>query len=830
MPENSNSGAYSQVFRFLNEAATAEDLMRALKAAGTAGAEERLAHTLLARRTAVGGALTKADELEAGGLSVEDLSKLADAVAELQRQDEKIEPERRNFSALLLQNPNYFGTFPDSGFDQVSPIQGNTNYEQLTCIGLNPPFDRLEAIVQVKLNYGYGGPICAAGTLEYVRFFVDVDDNGTFEDVGLASVRVHDILGPKPLCYSVFLDFDSIRRICRIENVVRMRAILSWNVPPPPGNPNHVPVWGNRRDAEIQIHPRPKLQFPGFLTTLEEAGTKIPDAVLPLVQAIEPSTELELKEQPALSVAERKRIYERQDVPAARYAFPEVHELVTAAGGAPVVAVPKQTALTQIGLDDAAIQSIIDSILNPGDGNKSFEELNCIGLRPESDLLEGVLTIKRKFGYGGPLCAPGTREYVAFWVDFNDGSGFTYMGTTSVVVHDLQQVPDDGLKYAVFLKGNLAQKLIPCFFGAKIVRLRAILSWSVPPPPGNPNWVPFWGNREDCRIQLRPGFGFGHVPFLETVGNVLVADINAASGLTNSNIAMQGVAKTLNDAPFGGGVSVGGRITNPPDSFGGGAQPFKYKIEVARFGTANWQPLTDEMVVAKTDVINGIPSGPTNITLTPTDDGDGLGPGWYSYIEDLAPPHQRFLVQDLLARWQTNSSMEGDWQMRMTAKDPSTSPPTVYPGGQLIRIRVDNTRPTVALAITGATVNGNPVPATDCGKFPTGAVITGTFAVSDPGTSAPLQQHHGDVSFSVEPVAPANGATVTPTPAVLSYPVVSTNGVSGTWELDTGAPGHEMKPCGYVVRMVATDRANVHSAGNHHQTPISVGFCLEEPE
>ena len=254
-------------------------------------------------------------------------------------------------------------------------------------------------------------------------------------------------------------------------------------------------------------------------------------------------------------------------------------------------------------------------------------------------------------------------------------------------------------------------------------------------------------------------------------------------------------------------------------------------------GTNDWQPLTNKITVKKSEFVNGVPifcgffNYVCDVDLIPTDDGDGLGPGWYEYIEDLTPPQQRFLVVDLLGRWQTNNSMEGLWKIRITAKNPTTSPATVFPGAQIVWVRVDNTVPTVALAITGATFNGNPVPAIDCGKFPVGTIISGTFSVQDPGTVSPAAafQHYNNTTFEVLPAGPAAGATPTTNPAVRTYPTIGTTGIaggSGTWELDT----KNMQACGYVLRMVGVDRTNVDSRGVHFKTPISVGFCLEEPE
>ena len=71
-----------------------------------------------------------------------------------------VEIERTRFKSFLLQNPNYFGNLEVSDFKPVKVIQGNSTFEQMTCVGLNPPYDRLEAVLQIKRESGYSGDIC----------------------------------------------------------------------------------------------------------------------------------------------------------------------------------------------------------------------------------------------------------------------------------------------------------------------------------------------------------------------------------------------------------------------------------------------------------------------------------------------------------------------------------------------------------------------------------------------------------------------------------------------------------------------------------------------
>src|SRR4051794_32453033 len=90
---------------------------------------------------------------------------------------------RRQFRALVAVNPNYFGNIAESPFPAVVPLQGNTTYEELGCIGYQPQTERLEAVVYVKQPNGYGGKLCSVGSREYVRFYFSFDNGGTWTDL-----------------------------------------------------------------------------------------------------------------------------------------------------------------------------------------------------------------------------------------------------------------------------------------------------------------------------------------------------------------------------------------------------------------------------------------------------------------------------------------------------------------------------------------------------------------------------------------------------------------------------------------------------------------------
>jgi hypothetical protein len=168
---------------------------------------------------------------------------------------------RAQFRALLAANPNYFGNLADSPFQAALPIQGNTFYEEIGCVGYHPQQEYLEAVVYVKQPSGYAGTICQAGSLEYVRFYLSFDNGATWQDQGLASVRVWDIPegteGGKRLEYAASIKVDPPRKFCKANPLIRARAILSWNNPPPANQPNWMPVWGEVQEAAIRKRPDP---------------------------------------------------------------------------------------------------------------------------------------------------------------------------------------------------------------------------------------------------------------------------------------------------------------------------------------------------------------------------------------------------------------------------------------------------------------------------------------------------------------------------------------------------------------------------------------------
>jgi hypothetical protein len=171
-----------------------------------------------------------------------------------------------DFDASLFQKANFDWA---SLADYLLQSQGNTDFEELTCVGLNADKDTLGAVIHVKKQAGYSGTLCTSGSVEYVAFWADWDNNGSFEAyLGTAQVSVHDITGLSDdglyYCVSLPLAVADHLRVCQIQNVIGIRAVLSWNIAPSTTDPDDLHYWGNSKDAKVLLRKLPAGGNVGF--------------------------------------------------------------------------------------------------------------------------------------------------------------------------------------------------------------------------------------------------------------------------------------------------------------------------------------------------------------------------------------------------------------------------------------------------------------------------------------------------------------------------------------------------------------------------------------
>lgn len=634
--------------------------------------------------------------------------------------------ERTAFRSLLLVNPNYFGNLEQSQFEPVLPLTGNTYYEELACVGYHPQQRQLEAVVYLYQPGGYGSGICGPGSTEYVRFYLSYDHGLSWQDQGLTAFKAHNIPegteGGKKLEYGVSLAIQPKSRFCLFDPVIQVRAILSWNNPPPANQPNWKPVWGNVRQVPIQIEPVRLIPLPHLFDLIK---IKLPSQFEPILDLETPISAKQL----SLSAADLSTLYRGAEVPASRFAFKELVQF--ASGTSSLSAEHFSELLPGIQIDP----DILDILFPKTDGNISYEELRCIGLDPNyPDHLLGIIHVKKPAGYSGGPCTKGSTEYVTFWGDFNSNGTFeTCLGTAQVQVYDLNPFPDKGVFYAVRLPVNLNPYRQPCSKGPRVVRIRAILSWNVPAPCNNPNHVPTWGNREETLINIDATL-HGALGKIAILGGIPVSHISDSTGLTTAsavfatnNLAPDSLGRPC---PFAGRVSIQGSPI----------LGHSYKVTVTP--TSGGAPAT--LV--------------TSLTLTRA---DGT-----TYQHHANPVTGRFNyvafndnVNDLLAHW--NSSGDGQWLVRLTVYDSGNN--QVGTDTQLVQL--DNTGPTASIDITTGTGN--------CGKFSPGTLLQGQFVARD--------DYLGSYSLGIDPAVNPAGIGV-PTP---SSGLVNTSLAGSAWNLDT---------------------------------------------
>ena len=752
----------------------------------------------------------------------------------------EVPAERKHFKNLMLANPNYFGTFPNFSGKVIKAFSGNTTYEQLTCLGLNPGGlfggGLLEAVIDIKQHSGYGTDACGAGTIEYVRFFVQ--DSSGWHDLGLGSVQVYDLAGPLPLSYAVSVNFHEARKFCKTENVVHVRAILSWQLQPTAGDPNFIPVWGNVVDADVQVAPLFLFEVP-LKDLLAEKAVHIDPGVLKELDAAQP---LPANPPKVLSYTELKSLYAGTKVPGHRFGFSEASKLASATinralGPIPELSVAKKSTKEMTSADLSASTSLfageeLGAILAgiaETSGDTFFEQLTCAGYNPQTRELEGVIQVKQSAGYSGGLCTAGSTEYVTFFAFF--GGVWNALGTAQVRVHDLNAATQaHPISYAVFRISNLTSMLCEQLEG---VPLRAILSWQT--PATGPNFVPVWGNVVNTHVQPQFAPNPNEQVRLMRIGRITVSGIGNATGLANPT----GVAGDCagDDSPFGGSPTVEGDFIPKIDVFDHttgmvltGTKPIIYQAWIRTSVGATFQ-LTNSFGIALFPPNSMFPVIMTQQVALPPGPVLGGVPGakYYTYMEsDLQAVNPR-----TLALFEAGGLAEGNYTIEIhgfawngvdyVALPIQSKMIHVYNGYPHLElttggILVPEQRPQVSISITA--------PSGDCGDVQVGDTVQGSYSVTD--------EFFGSLSIALVPIT-VGGIPQPENPVLLSnvapfgsnpvaYDGTNTNGTSGTFSLSTAG----MTPCGYTILLQAWDRALVSDSCSGHYNEEGVGFCLRK--
>lgn len=704
--------------------------------------------------------------------------------------DPDVELERRAFRQLIAVNPNHFGTaIGEVELPVIKKVQSSTKYEEIGCVGYDPVRDRLDAVVYVTQSTGYGGGLCSRGTPEYVRFYLSFDDGTTWEDKGAVAFRAYNIpegtAGRKRLEYAVSLPIDPLNRFCTQTRTVLCRAILSWNFEPPPNTPGFTPVWGEVHDTHLLTEPyRFVIPFPDLV---EELGLDLPSDLLDL----DDQAPIKLKASKPLPFGELASLSKKSGVQPMRFAFPAIKKQAMLADASALSLTEKDPELPSpsVDLGDLDLSDLIVQIdeaeQGEGDGNTSFEELECVGLFPNENMLVGTVRLKRPTGFNGGPCTGGSRQYVAFWADIDKDGDFDsegpwglpipeYLGTVSFPVYDVADFPDAGLEYAVTLPVDFARYQRPCEDGPVLIRIRAILAWEDELEADDFDKTPVWGNRVETTVHVKPGPAPGDADgLLAIVGGVATSEIDA-DGLTvpGATFALNGgTIDATRRCPFGGVVTIQGY----------GWTYASYALSVKEEGASSWMPITGDFEVVNAYGVKTTHSAGTD--------------GRYAYL-----PHSQN-VGGLLGRWYSGG--DAKWEVRIEAFDSAGT----KQAEQVLSIQLDNTWPEADVEITSGAGN--------CGKFGASDPIAGTFLARDDyfgSYTLEITPNKGGVQLSSGGSSPTATLTgTTPTPASGS-----------TWDLDAS----NMPSCGYNVRLTVTDRAVVNSATVGHKRTSVEGFCV----
>lgn len=692
-------------------------------------------------------------------------------------------------------------------------INSITNWEEITCVGYNPDKSKLEAIVSIKQATGYSGGLCTNGSREYVRFFVDFKDGSGFQDMGYTSFKVADIsevpAGPQhPLKYmtQLFIDDEKYRRFlnCSTAVIPKVRAVLSWNVIPST-NPNVNPHYGNIKEANIQLKRR-RLFFWGDIFNALNVQ-KVPD----FLAHINPKEEIHIPVPPIPPVEKLYRAYKQAEVPDHRTFYSSIAPAISNGTKFQKAASYNLYELQKLKVD---IKSIADLLIKPvGQADVTFEELTCVGLNTALDTLGAVVKVKKSNGFSGDLCHPGSKEYVAFWADWdNNGTFDQYLGTSSITVHDIDNIPADGICYNVDLPVNLTKRLRSCS-QPNVVRIRAVLSWQSLPSTTNPNVLNTWGNRLDAVVQIRPSQSPHVDAQLTLVGGV---DRDAIDPVTHLVFADSTNPTADNNRPYGGGIAFNGIIDR--NGFNG---EIKYKLEFKKFGDpdTSYAPVS---VHESFYMLDFIPE--PNVEFY---DEQIVPDGWFTYKAN--PSIGLYNQFNYLGSWNTNTVADGTYTIRFTFTDADGTEKI----GDTFSLIVCNKPMTVSLPANMSVDMSKDIDLVidggDChcyDKTPDNHFVNGHLRATHPYFAA--------WSLTLEPVAHTNGTLTDPrhryydaTVNVGNIGDLGNNADDGDdnlpWSIDVSG----MDNCGYTVSLNAYTRVIMNNSTQYpHYGPKAVGFSV----
>lgn len=608
------------------------------------------------------------------------------------KEPNELESLRKSFKSVHLSQTK----IKDYLIKQIAAYKGNIYYEELESVGYNPDLKQLEAIFSTKQQTGYGGNLCSQGSVAFVRFYLDY--GAGWEDQGCVGVSQHDIpteMGcdkdnQKPLSFSAALSITPHTEYCQKHVLPKVRAILEWNSMPPADSPDYASVWGNTIESYIQIKPKKKFVFDHvkYNDLLELAVLNPHSKIADLAHLLPEGASLlsGVKEHMVdveLDLTDLSKLYAKEQVNPVRYALPAISKsLLTSYDLTHISSKIKSFENLNFNIGDVLAE------LNDTQANTSYEELMDIGLDYNNEVFVANFKIKRPSGYAGDLCHAGSLEYVTFWADWADNCTWTHLGSTTVNVHDIHDIPKEGLTYAALLPYDFSKFKKRCQ-SPEVVKIRAVLSWGHAPSTTDADKLEYYGNRLDRYILLRPRVGTDALsPLITVLGGIPVDKISDTTGLTLADAKF-----ALNQLPVHEGSPFGGVVVIQGPSFEG----HKYRIKTTNLNTGEVGYIQNSFVAVGW------------LTVPPYVQYTTVTAGLDSYYDYL--PFGKN-INNVLARWTpgTNDRFKIELEIQGVA------------GSFVKYIQMDNEAPLISL-----TVNDGG----DCTHFSVGDNITGSYSVSD---------------------------------------------------------------------------------------------------
>ncbi len=519
-------------------------------------------------------------------------------------------------------------------------------------------------------------------------------------------------------------------KCCTHPVLPKVHAILSWNLMPPPGpaNVGWNPPWGNSLDCNVQIRPHPW----NLYCILEEIGGSLNQKIKipPLFESVQykpipipDPAPLELNELAAIYTGKNAKA-EKIDVESHRFGTASLHAALTSGAFNEQLITTSAQVWKGAGLDLSAALGALQKT----NADVSYEQIECLGIDDAwPERLVATFRIKRPYGYSGNLCQAGSQEYIAFWADWDNTCKWRYQGTVAVNVHDISSIPSHGLCYSAILPVDLSDKYRTCE-EPRIARIRAVLSWAVPPSTTNPDALNYWGNRLDAHVQLNPGQPDASI---RNIGGIALEDINTST---------DGMTKTV---AFGGGsVYFAHYHWAPADGWGLNREcPFGGNIVVEGLFFKNQYYRILAQKVGDPTTLTTLDHDFWVERVGPGFDHQVASGGWFQYL-DPAVEFDR-----TLAVWYSSSFGDDLWEIKLE-RATAPNPASIISSTPWYRVQLDNTAP------QGPTpINPFPVPLTmdihitsgggDCKDVTQGDLVVGYFIADD--------VHFGGWGLSTEP-------------------------------------------------------------------------------